>query len=162
MQKNEPVSAKSAHAPTPSSLSIEHEELHAMLRRATSEPGSLGDAAKAVARLMHPHFVKEEEFALPPLGLLPALLRGETIADARAVLAMTDRLKSEMAEMLTEHRQIVKALTTMKEAAERANKPAYADFARKLMLHAQMEEEVMYPAAILVGEYLRSKHAEDS
>jgi len=23
-----------------------------------------------VARLLHPHFVREEEFALPPLGLL--------------------------------------------------------------------------------------------
>jgi len=44
--------------------------LHAELRNATQAGGAVGDAAKALARLMHPHFVKEDEFALPPLALL--------------------------------------------------------------------------------------------
>jgi len=35
--------------------------------------------------------------------------------------------------------------------------PEHARFAEKLMLHAQTEEEVLYPAAILVGEYLKVK-----
>ena len=48
----------------PRPLKIEHENLHEMLRKATKEPGELGDAAKAVAELMHPHFLKEEEYAL--------------------------------------------------------------------------------------------------
>ena len=30
----------------------------------------------------------------------------------------------------------------------------YVEFAEDLKLHAQTEEEVTYPAAILVGEYL--------
>jgi hypothetical protein len=29
----------------------------------------------AVAKLMHPHFVKEEAYSLPPLGLLSGALR---------------------------------------------------------------------------------------
>jgi hypothetical protein len=33
----------------------------------------------------------------------------------------------------------------------------HARFAEKLMLHAKTEEEVLYPAAILVGEYLKLK-----
>lgn len=33
--------------------------------------------------------------------------------------------------------------------------PRYADFAGRLTLHARIEEEVSYPAALLVGEYLR-------
>jgi len=37
------------------------------------------------------------------------------------------------------------------------NKPQYAEFSEKLILHAQTEEEVMYPAAILVGEYIKLK-----
>jgi hypothetical protein len=35
--------------------------------------------------------------------------------------------------------------------------PEHARFAEKLMFHAQTEEEVLYPAAILVGEYLKVK-----
>jgi hemerythrin superfamily protein len=99
--------------------------------------------------------VKEEEFALPPLGLLPALSRDEVDETAKSVLSMTDRLKSEMSEMLEEHKMVVAALKNLIAAAEAEKKPEHARFAEKLMLHAQTEEEVLYPAAILVGEYLK-------
>jgi hypothetical protein len=33
----------------------------------------------------------------------------------------------------------------------------YAEFADALILHAQTEEEVSYPTAILIGEYVREK-----
>jgi len=52
----------------PHPLKAEHEELHNMLRQATQLSGKTGETAKTVAELMHPHFVKEEEYALPPLG----------------------------------------------------------------------------------------------
>ena len=61
----------------PTSLKLEHEELHADLVKATQAGGRVGDAAKAVASVLHDHFVKEEEFALPPLGLLSALARNQ-------------------------------------------------------------------------------------
>ena len=54
-------------------MKAEHDELHAELEKATEAGGRVGDAAKVVARLLHPHFVKGEEFALPPLGLLVTL-----------------------------------------------------------------------------------------
>ena len=63
----------------PRPLKQEHEELHEQLREATRESGSLGEAAKAVAKLMHPHFVKEKQYALPPLGLLPLLIEGKSL-----------------------------------------------------------------------------------
>jgi hypothetical protein len=48
------------------------------------------------------------------------------------------------------------ALQNLKASAE--GKQARAcSFAEKLALHAQTEEEVLYPAAILVGEYLKLK-----
>ena len=37
------------------------------------KPGELGDAAAAVAKLMHPHFIKKEEYA--PLAKTPAYRR---------------------------------------------------------------------------------------
>ena len=59
--------------------------------------------------------------------------------------------------MLQEHRAIVGALEGLVKAAKAENKLEYVHFAEKLMLHAQNEEEVLYPAAILVGEYLKLK-----
>ena len=141
----------------PRPLKLEHDELHEQLRKATRESGALGEAAIAVAKLMHPHFVKEEEYALPPLGLLPLLAKGKVTPDMAAVLPMTDKLKAELGQMLAEHKSIVDALRNLVDAAKRANKSEHAEFAEKLILHAQTEEEVSYPTAILIGEYLKVK-----
>ena len=40
-------------------------------------------------------------------------------------------------------------------AARAEGHTQYADFAEELKLHARTEEEVMYPAAVLVGEYIK-------
>jgi hemerythrin superfamily protein len=141
----------------PKPLKLEHEELHAELITATRASGRIGVAATAVAKVLHEHFLKEEEFALPPLGLLTALARDQLDEDAKSVLSMTDRLKSELSEMLEEHKVVVAALKNLIAAAEVEKKPEHARFAEKLMLHTQTEEEVLYPAAILVGEYLKLK-----
>lgn len=139
----------------PPPLKVEHKELHADLVRATKAGGKTAAAANAVARVLHAHFVKEEEFALPPIGLLSLLARGKVDKEMHSVLAMTDRLKAELPDMLEEHKVVVAALKKLITAAKREKKPEHAHFARKLMLHAKTEEDVLYPAAILIGEYLK-------
>jgi hypothetical protein len=141
----------------PTSLKLEHKELHAELVEATKAGGKTAEAAKAVAKVLHPHFVKEEEFALPPIGLLASLASGKVDQTMASALDMTDRLRAELPEMLREHKTVVTALRELTAAAKREKKPAHARFAEKLMLHAKTEEEVLYPAAILVGEYLKLK-----
>jgi hypothetical protein len=141
----------------PDSLKVEHEKLHAALRLATKESGELGAAAEAVAERMQPHFLKEEEYALPPLGLLRDLTQGVVTPDMRDVLVLTDKLKADLPQMLAEHQSIVVALERLSAAAKEAGKTEYVKFAEALTLHAQNEEEVMYPAALLVGEYVRSQ-----
>jgi hypothetical protein len=61
--------------------------------------------------------------------------------------------------MLSEHQDIVAALKKLIEAASAENKPDVVHFAEKLMLHAQSEEEVAYPTAMLIGRYVKSKLA---
>ena len=141
----------------PQTLQSEHAALHERLRRATEAGGEVGEAAKTLARLMHPHFVKEDQFALPPLGLLVALARGETNAEMAAVLELTDRLEAELPQMLEEHHGIVEALSKLREAAARAGHDDIVTFAEALVEHAQTEEAVMYPAAILVGQVVRQR-----
>jgi hypothetical protein len=141
----------------PPSLSAEHGALHAELSAATKLPGAVGEAARAVAQLLHPHFVKEEEFALPPLGLLPQLARGQLTKDVSQITKMTDRLKEEMPAMLAEHRAIVIALRELEKVGLACGEERVIRLAEKIISHAQAEEEVMYPAAILVGEYVKVK-----
>src|SRR6185437_13522525 len=140
----------------PPTLKAEHEELHGELARATKAGGRTGETAKAVAKLMHPHFVKEEEYALPPLGLLPALSQGTLQAGMAEVIKMTDKLESDLPHMLAEHKDIVTALQRLIEAAKAEDKPEYVYFAEKLMAQAPTEEEVSYPTAVLIGRYLKA------
>ena len=141
----------------PHPLQHEHEALHERLRQATQVDGEVGEAARTLARLMHPHFVKEDQIALPPLGVLVALARGEASAEMVEVLELTDRLEAELPQMLAEHRSIVDALDRLREAAERAGRDDVVAFADTLVEHAQTEEAVMYPAAILVGQVVRQR-----
>jgi hypothetical protein len=145
---------------TPQSLKAEHDELHAQLARAIASGGATGDAAAKVAEGLHPHFLKEEEYALPQLGLLPALAEGRILPEMKAAVEMSHRLKADLGQMLSEHKHIVTALEALIEAANSEGKGDAAHFAEKLMLHAQTEEEVLYPASILVGEYLNLKLSE--
>ena len=138
----------------PEPLRLEHEELHARLVKATKESGAVGEAAREVARLLHPHFVREEEFALPPLGLLSRVATGDITTEMAEVLTMTRRLKAEFSQMLEEHRQIVGALEKLRTAARAAGQAEHDHFADALILHAQTEEQVLYPAAMLVGEII--------
>lgn len=141
----------------PQPLKSEHDELHEELVKATNAGGKIAEAAKAVAALLHPHFVKEEAYALPPLGLLPRLAEGNITPEMEQVLLMTERLKAELPQMLQEHQAIVAALKTLADVAKQEQLTEYVRFAEKLLLHAQTEEDVLYPTTILIGEYMKLK-----
>lgn len=102
---------------------------------------------------------KEEQYALPPLGLLPALARDKFEPAMAEVLAMTDKLEAELPQMLAEHKQIVAALDKLVAAAKAENKPDVAAFAEKLALHAQTEAQVAYPTTLLIGRYVKEQLA---
>lgn len=139
---------------TPKSISLEHRELHEVLARAAAEGGEMGTAAGELESALAPHFKREEEIATPPLGLLPALAHGEATAEMRSVLPMTDALERELPQMLREHETIRKAVTRFRATAERNDLQDYVRFADNLAAHARQEEELLYPAAILVGRYV--------
>ena len=139
----------------PVSLKAEHQELHSELGKAIGLGGDTGEAAKAVAEVLHSHFLKEEEYALPQLGLLPALAEGKVNDEMRPAIDMADKLADDLNQMLKEHKMVVVALEHLSEAAKREGKLEAVRFSEKLAMHAKNEEEVLYPASILVGEYLK-------
>ncbi len=141
----------------PESMRVEHREIHDELTRATTASGAVGAAAPQLAAVLHPHFAREEQIALPPLALLAPLSRGEATAAMRAVLPLTDSLRAELPRMLREHAAIRAATVRMGEVARAHGDSAVARLAEKLALHARSEEELFYPAAVLVGDLVKAR-----
>jgi hypothetical protein len=156
-QRHQEVPVVETRIEIPASIQVEHEEIHSELVAATKADGRVGEAARALAAVLHPHFVREEQIALPPLGLLAPLARGEPVTEMQGVLAMTDSLKAELPRMLEEHKAIHAATTRLGDAARAEGNAAVVHLAEKLAIHAQSEEEVFYPAAILVGDLVRAR-----
>jgi hypothetical protein len=151
------VHVQSTNLEIPESIRVEHDEIHAELVRATKRPGSVGEAARELAAILHAHFVREEEIALPPLALLAPLARGEITSEMREVLPMTAALRAELPRMLDEHRAIGAATGRLGEVARTEGNADVERLATKLALHAKSEEELLYPAAILVGDVVRAR-----
>jgi hemerythrin HHE cation binding domain-containing protein len=143
----------------PASIRFEHESLHRELADVSLETGRVGEAARTLAQLMHPHFLREDEYAMPPLGLLAQLARNEVSPDMAEALPLIARLKEELPLMIEEHRAIKGALVQLETVAGEEGKTEIVDFAQRLALHARTEEEILYPAAILVGEILKQRLA---
>jgi hypothetical protein len=132
----------------------EHDALHAELLRASRDPGAIGAAATEVMRLLRPHIEKEDRYGLPPVALLVPLAQGKFHTDMGAVLELTERLKADLPAMLAEHEVIAGALRTLIDAARRKDRVEVAELAHRLVHHMRLEEEILYPASLLVGEYV--------
>ena len=141
----------------PASIHDEHEHIHAALVALTKTDGAVGKAATELAEALHPHFVREEEIALPPLGLLAPLAAGKTPAGMEEAVVMSDTLKKELPRMLEEHKVIRAATSRLGDVARAEGNTAAARLAEQLALHAQSEEELFYPAAVLVGDLVRAR-----
>ena len=72
---------------------------------------------------------------------------------------MTDSLRAELPSMLKEHVAIRAATIKLGDAARAAGNASVARLAEKLALHALSEEEMFYPAAVLVGDLVRARAA---
>ncbi|HKU60052.1 MAG TPA: hemerythrin domain-containing protein [Gemmatimonadales bacterium] len=143
----------------PAAVQAEHQTIHQRLVSATAARGRTGIAARELAKVLHSHFVREEEIALPPLGLLAPLARGEFTPEMTSVLSMTDALRAELPRMLEEHEGIRAATARLAEAARLESHAEAEDLALVLAAHARSEEELFYPAAVLVGEIVRARAA---
>jgi iron-sulfur cluster repair protein YtfE (RIC family) len=137
----------------PVSLKSGHQAITATLKHAMREAGAVGEAARKLGQVLDGHMLLEEKFALRPLGLLQALGRGEKPSDLAEAATVVKGLRREMPRMLDEHRQIGELLRVLAKAAEAEGKPEYVAFAEDLMVHAHLEEDVLYPAALLIGAY---------
>lgn len=143
----------------PLCLKEDHDELRLDLIRAMSKPEPLGSAATSVRESMCAHVFNKEHCALSLLGLLASLARGEATPEMLDVVTLTDDLKRDLPAILTSHKRTIAALKQMIAAATVVEKPEFVVLAERLMQHIQIKEQIGYPAAILIGEFLKLKLA---
>lgn len=74
-----------------------------------------------------------------------------------AVLPLTDALRAELPRMLEEHVAIAAAAGALAQVARAAGDREVESLTTALQFHALTEEEVFYPAAILVGDLVRAR-----
>ncbi|MBE0627599.1 MAG: hypothetical protein IH606_22615 [Burkholderiales bacterium] len=144
---------------TPNALRLAHNEARALLVRATIAYGKVPGAAKRVADLCLPHFEYEEKNVFPILALLPDLQRGELRREMMAVMPLISdfREKHELAN--THHHSILAAVDDLLDDTHSDKSSEFAEFAYNVRVHEKIEDEVIYPAVILIGRYLQERLA---
>ncbi|HET9438731.1 MAG TPA: hemerythrin domain-containing protein [Longimicrobiales bacterium] len=159
------LSAQEHHAhraDVPKSMRDEHEEIVWGLENALKQPGEVGARARDLEKVLHPHFVREEQIALPPLGVLNRLIEIREVEQMQHwILPITDSLRAELPGMLAAHKVIAAACAQLGEAAKAVGNKEVMKLSEELLRHARAEEEMYYPMAILVGEIVRGRMQHD-
>lgn len=140
----------------PESLKTEHKNLKTELNNLIEGNGKVSQKAQILAKLLNPHFDKEEESVLPHLGLLLILVEGRWDVISEEIFLTADKLQKEFYELLEEHKQILKAAKDLETISEGENNSCGKKFAKDITLHAQIEEQVLYPAVMLIDKYLKT------
>lgn len=141
----------------PAAIAAEHDEIRDALASVAREPSRLGEVASTLAIVMEDHLDREEAYALPPLALLSALARGEAYEEMRDILPITDALAVEIPALVDQHRIITKAARELRATAQAEDRPEIERLAQQIMRHVQVEEQINYPAALLVGAIVESR-----
>ena len=127
------------------------EELHEVI----AIGGRIGEKGRQLRDEMVPHFKKEEEYALPPLGLLMAFSEQNWEINSQEAIKMADNLQLKLEEMRDDHASIRKFLHELKVIGDEEHNFVVKMFVKSLTLHMELEDEVLYPATILIGNYLK-------
>lgn len=131
-----------------------HDKLHKIL----SSSGDTSKMTKEVQTLLQPHFEKEEHLSVKVLGALQSYVNGTLTKEVKdKIIQLSKNFKKEYMIMLEEHKQIVAALENLKSLALQENRQDILTFIEELKAHALNEEQITYPATIIIGELLELK-----
>jgi iron-sulfur cluster repair protein YtfE (RIC family) len=138
----------------PSSLVSEHEGLLETLEYAKSRRGPVGETAGALQAALSIHMDREES-VLAVLASLEDLAAGHWPGNPEVLLEKADVVERDLKRMHKEHDLIATLLVQLRHAAEEEHEEEVERFCDDLSRHAAIEEQVLYPAALIVGRYVR-------
>lgn len=152
--------APAAEAPsalgTPRSVQLQHEQIVSRLESIAKRDGAARIAAAKAASFLKAHYAKEEEFVLPPLGLLSTILKNPNPADLDRAVAMAERTKAALTELLADHVEITTLMNDLIAAGGQEQNEELVRLASRVAAQSLNDIEVVQPTTILIGEYIRA------
>lgn len=143
----------------PKAITHGHSSLCEELGKIIEHYSNLEKQTHSLNEVMTKHFNKEEKYALPPLGLLLTLSEGNWELGEDVIIEMTNALNSHLAELKKEHTEISENILELKAIAEKENYFDLKRFINNLEIHMELEDQVLYPTSILIGNYFHKlKH----
>ena len=73
------------------------------------------------------------------------------------LLPLAGQLRAALPDLKREHVDIVRALELLRTEAWAEGHPEYAFLAQRLKHHLRMEEDILYPAALVTAECVRGR-----
>jgi len=137
----------------------DHQYFLEKLELATFYGDSTGFYARGLYEVMEFHFKEEEDYVLPLLGILPILAGGEFPENAGEIILLSEKSRKNSAVMLAEHQMITHFLGQMMLAAAREGHEELSGFDEALHKHSALEEEVLFPMVVVIGDYLKLKQS---
>lgn len=136
----------------PDSMVEEHQEIFSRLAKVASQGDETGRAVGRLLSVLHPHFEIEDELAMPLLGALLPLSTGQSGIDLIKVIDLGEELQQKLPSMRSEHKKIGALIRMARKQATIAKDAKAISILKVLEHHAKIEEEVLYPAAIVAGK----------
>lgn len=144
---------------TPKAITHGHTNLCSELDSIINKYPHLKEQTHSLNEIMTEHFNKEEKYGLPPLGLLLTLSEGNWELDEDTIFEMTNALNLHLGELKDEHENISKHMQELKIITEKENHVDVKRFINDLEIHMELEDQVLYPASKLIGNYFyKLKH----
>lgn len=141
----------------PQSIQVEQKETIGQLSALARRKGPIGVAAAKALVAYRQHAVREQEFIMPPLTLLPYLADGKVTPDMSWALAMTDRVRAEREEIFKEHERITEGLNALADAAAKAHDYDTKAFAETAAAGSLSDMEILEPTLLLIGDILKAR-----
>lgn len=138
----------------PAQILKDHNYFLDKLKPITAYEDSTGITARELYEVMEFHFKEEEDYVLPPLGILPLLAKGELPEESGKIILLTQKFRENREAILAEHQMIEHFLGKMMAAARSENHPELSGYEEELEKHAELEEDILFPAVLLIGDYL--------
>jgi hypothetical protein len=141
----------------PKTLRLDHDEIRLELARASMQAGRVGHAAQRLEEVCLPHFEKEEKTVYPAFSLLHDVALSGVRSDMAAVLPLVFHCTAWHDAFLTLHETIISAAEELRLALHEEQGDAFVHLIENLLSHEKIEEEVMYPAVIWMGHFMRER-----
>jgi hypothetical protein len=111
----------------------------------------IAKAAKRVAQLCLPHFEHEERIVFPVLALLPYLGSENLRPEMMDVMPLISDFRAKHDAINDHHQLVLAAIEELLQAAHKEKNREFAEFAYKLQVHQGIDDEVIYPTVVLIG-----------